>query len=505
MRFLSRLPTSRIAYAVYAAIALTSISLVSNFYARPRPWTVAEVPIAFWSWRNQSPTQADVLDAIDKTRATRIFLRAGQIDSRHGKLRRIRSPAGSLPRGIELHLVYNSTPSILDQFETLDPQSLATAILMAYKEDLERAKHDSANVRGLQLDIDVPTRLLPGYQKTLLALRADLEQGTQLSITGLPTWMESPDLEHVLEQVDFWVPQLYGAEIPQRSDQIIPISSPQNIAHFVKRARKLDRPFFAGLSAYSVALLYSPSGALIHLRGDMNLATITSDPNLELIDRRSFENATGELRYVFRARADGVTDDLAMRAGDLLVIDQPTAESLRTAARIVREEAGERLLGICVFRLPARDDPATLTVAQVHEALIDQTSTALIDVRIRRVQTHYTLELKNVGTASALLGTLQVDLTLAPGSFEAIESEANVSFETLCRDARATTGLCSQRRANLIRLRPKALVAGQTLKAIVILSSELPTTIPVSVTMQTDTGETYSVHHDVSVETGASQ
>jgi hypothetical protein len=516
--FFFKPPISRITWVVYAAITLTLISVVSNFYGKPRTWPVAEVPIAFWAWRTQSPSQAELREAIEKTRASKLFLRAGQIDYQDGKLRRIRPLSGSLPQAIELHLVYNATRSLLTQFENVDQQSLATAIYLAYQEDLERAKHDHANVRGLQLDIDVPTRLLPRYEKTLSALRKSLPQGTQLSITGLPTWMESSELDHVLKQVHFWVPQFYGAQIPQRSDQIIPISSPQSITHFVKRARELDQPFYAGLSAYSIALLYSPSGALISLRGDMDPASIASDPNLEPIDRRSFNvqptnSPISEWRYSFRAKADGVTDGLAMQGGDVLVVDVPNSESLRTAARIVREQAGEKLLGICIFRLPARDDPATLSAEQVNSALKDQDASALIDVRIRReppgpnAQTdshNYAIELKNVGTASALLGSLQIDLSLSRGSFVSITSKTNISLETVCTDA-GSLQPCSQRRANLIRLTPKTLAAGQTLKAIVVLNHESPPTIPVSVTMLTDTGESYAVHRDVSVETGVSQ
>jgi Protein of unknown function (DUF3142) len=502
---LLRLPTSQITYVVYALIVLTSVSLVTSFNAEPRTWAAGEVPIAFWSWRTQSPSQSDIADTIEKTNATKVFLRAGQIDYRDGKLQRIRPLSGPFPQGIELHLVYNATRNFLDQLETVDPKTLATTFVNAYQEDFERAKKDSANVRGLQLDIDVPTRLLPHYEKTLLSLRAKIVAGTQLSITGLPTWMESSKLDQVLQQVDFWIPQFYGSEIPERSDQLIPISSPQSLTHFVKRARQWDRPFYAGLSAYSVAMLYGPSGALISLRGDMDTPGIASDPNLELIDRRQFEKATGEWRYVFRARADGVTDDLAMHAGDLLVVDLPSTESLRTAARIVREQAGEKLLGICVFRLPARDDQATLTADQVHAALADRDANAAVDVRIRREQTNYAFEFKNAGTASAILGTPQIDLTVNPGSFEAVKFETNIAFETLCTGAKSPPKPCSQRRANLIRLTPKTLNAGQVLKGTLVLNRQLPPTVPVSISMSTDAGDKYSIDREVSVEGGVSQ
>ena len=502
---LSRLPASRITYVVYALIVLTSVSLVSNFNEEPRTWAADEVPVAFWSWRIQSPSQADVLETVEKTSANRLFMRTGQIDYRDGRLIRIRPLSGSFPREIELHLVYNATRNLLDQLETVAPTTLATTVVNAYNEDLERAKDDNANVRGLQLDIDVPTRLLPQYEKTLLALRAKLAAETQLSITGLPTWMESPKLDQVLQTVDFWIPQFYGSEIPKRSDQLIPISSPQNLTHSVKRARQLNRPFYAGLSAYSVAILYGPSGALISLRGDMDTSGIASDPNLELIDRRQFEKATGEWRYVFRAKTDGVTDHLAMHAGDLLVVDLPSTESLRTAARIVREQAGEKLLGICVFRLPAREDPATLTADQVHAALTDRDAAAVVDVRIKREQTNYAIELRNVGTASAILGTPQIDLTVNSGSVEAIKFETNVAFETLCADAKSSPQPCSQRRANLIRLTPKTLNAGQVLKATLVLNRQLPPAVQVSITLSTDNGGKYSMNREVSVEGGISQ
>ena len=42
-----------------------------------------------------------------------------------------------------------------------------------------------------------------------------------------------------------------------------------------------------------------------------------------------------------------------MRAGESLVFDLPSAETLRASAQAVRANAGEQLLGICVFRLPS--------------------------------------------------------------------------------------------------------------------------------------------------------
>ena len=507
------------ARVVYAGLIITSVSLVSFvhgiFHGKPRVWAVDEVPVAFWAWRTQSPGESDIRAATEKANAQVVFLRAGQIDYQDGKLRRIRPLAGSLPRGIKLHLVYNTTRAVLEQLESIDPQTLATEFARDYREDAERARRDGADIRGLQLDIDFPTRLLSRYEQTLNTLRKEIQPGAELSITGLPTWMESPVLNDVLKNVDFWVPQFYGAEIPTHSSQIIPISSPKSISYFVNKAREIDKPFYAGLAAYSVVLLYSASGSLISLRGDMNPTVIASDPNLELTNQRSFESA--ERRYAFRAKEDGVTDGLNMRAGDVLVIDLPAAETLRIAARITRELAGKKLLGICVFRLPARDDPATLTVEQVTAALNDRNSEASIEVRIKAesrvdntqfgsgsINKHkLILECTNSGTTSPIVGSLILDLSVPAGSFEAMTPQPGVSIQPMCVTGH-TTGPqpCSERRATLLRLTAQFLSPGQTLTTSLVLNRAVSGTTNASITMQTDTDQTYSVQREVSIEAG---
>ncbi len=527
-----RLPASRNARVCVAAIALMAVAFgISSFKRKPRPWRVGEVPVAFWAWRNQTPTDADVREAIEKLHARSLFLRAGQIDYQEGKLRRIREVKGNLPTGVELHLVYNATRSLLAQLEYVDEKSLAATINEAFHADAQRADEEHARVVGLQIDVDVPTRLLGRYRKILSALRSRLKPGVQLSITGLPTWMDSAELRATLAQVDFWIPQLYGAEVPERSDQLIPISAPGNVSRFVSRARDFDKPFYAGLAAYSWSLLYRPNGSLISLRGDMDPALIASDQNLELIDQRPFAASAGfnsaapgaaknsEWRYVYRARADGVTDDLAMHAGDVLVVDVPSAESLRLSAQIVRDLAGEKLLGICVFRLPTLDDPATLTVRQIASALADIDSAAAIEVHLRReVQASpgkqitpatWILEVKNTGTESAIVGGSKIDLHVNPGQVEDVNPRELGSIEFLCAPNGATNLInlepCSQRRANVIRFKPRTLIPGQTARGRLVLNLDSARAIPVFIEMHTDTGETYLDRFEVVTEIGVKQ
>jgi hypothetical protein len=488
------------ARVVYASVLLTAVSLVSIFHARPRVWKADEVPVAFWAWRTQSPNKLDIQAAVEQTRAEALFVRAGQLDYQNGKLQRIRPMAGSLPKGIKLHLVYNTTRAVLDQLESIDSETLANEIVASFTEDSERARKDGIFIKGLQLDIDFPTRLLPRYEQTVRAIRPNLPPLTDLSITGLPTWMESPALNGVLQNVDFWVPQFYGEEIPTHYSQTIPISSPDSITYFVNKARQIDKPFYAGLAAYSVTLLYNASGSLISLRGDMNPAVLISHPSLELIDQRSF--ASAEQRFAFRAKSDGVIDGLNMRAGDVVVIDLPSSESLRIASRITRKLAGKKLLGICVFRLPVKEDPATLTVEQVTQALNDVDSHPAIHVHLKRQpqlsETRvYTLEFKNGGSVSPVIGSLQVELIVPPGSFERLSARPGVSVQPLCGPQP-----CSERRADLLRVTIDYLAPGQTLTTTLMLNRDLPRTTGVSVAMQTDTQQSYSAQNEIVIEAG---
>jgi len=354
---------------LFVAVPVVVVALTYYHYAnKPRVLTVGEVPIAFWSWRTQMPTTDEVRQTFTSTGAKILFQRAGQFDLSDGKVRRIRPANGKFPTGIETHLVYNSTRRFMRDLEKLDANQVAVSIAQTFREDSERAIADGAEIVGVQLDLDFPTRLLPEYAELLRSLRYVLPRDTQLSITGLPTWASSLDFEAVLAEVDFWTPQLYGAAIPSNVDDQIPISSAKEVKAAVQRIRDLNKPFYAGLAAYGYVILYGKDGSIVEVRGDIDPHKAELNSDLELIERSTFSSGE-EKRLVYRARSDHVFRGLTIRAGEMLVFDIPSVQSLEAAALAVREDAGERILGICIFRLPSRYDKTTLSIADVAAAL----------------------------------------------------------------------------------------------------------------------------------------
>jgi hypothetical protein len=481
----------------------------------PRAWRPNEAPVAFWAWRAETPSETDVARAARETGARELFLRAGQFDAAAGgHVKRIRAVEGAMPRGVELHLVYNATRSLLAEFERMDEKILAVTIVETFREDQERAGKDGANVRGLQLDFDSPTRLLARYARLLRATREQLPPYMKLSVTGLPTWMSAPELKDVLAEVDFWAPQFYGAEIPARLEQLTPISSPRLVARDVARARALGAPFYAGLAAYGYALLYSERGELVALRGDLDLERVARSRDFELVERRAFEQSANdkadgrapqasEWRYVYRALADTAADGLTVHAGERLVFDAPSSESLRAAVRNVREQAGDKLCGILLFRLPTWGDATTLNLRQIAAALSDRETGVEFDLRAAREKpdadgaqssiNHLSLRATNRGEARSLVGEGALVLEIsAPsrGVRGVVSLDGFDSIETLCAGVgnAAQPRPCGMRRANVLRLKALSWDVGEGVGATISFEGEAPPALAARVVFRMDDG-----------------
>ena len=495
----------------------------------PRAWKPDEVAVAFWSWRAETPAQDEVERASKETRARVLFMRAGQLDSDAGRVTRVRAVKGRAPANVELHLVYNATPALLAEFERVDEGVLARAAVETFRADSERMTAEGARVAGLQLDIDVPTRLLARYGRVLKTARASLPANTRLSVTGLPTWMNaSASLREALEAVDFWIPQLYGAEIPATAERLVPIASPEDVRRASARARSLGKPFYAGLAAYGYALVYAESGKLLELSGDVGPARVASDRNFELVERRAYgpgavgsgrvpvARHAGEWRYVYRAREDAILGNVFVRAGERIAFDVPSGESLRASARGVRETAGDSLLGICVFRLPTRGDRTTLGLAQIAAALEDRDAEPSARVTLARAPeskegstNRLLIEASNDGRVAALYGEGAFTLTLRVprGSLRGVTSmEGFDTFETLC-ESRAVDAAdesehvgphqsslrpCGAARASFVRLGARAWDVGASARAGLSFEGEPPASVPTSATLRRGDGGEWS-------------
>ena len=131
----------------------------------------------------------------------------------------------------------------------------------------EIANAASGSIEGVEIDFDCPTSKLATYARFLVALRARLPASLKLSITALPTWMNSPDLERLVPPLDELVLQVHAVDDPRRG-----LFSPTQAEDWVRAfARRIARPFRVALPAYDVRVTWSRDGALASVEGEVPL------------------------------------------------------------------------------------------------------------------------------------------------------------------------------------------------------------------------------------------
>jgi len=257
--------------------------------------------------------------------------------------------------------------------------------------------------------------------------------------------------------VDFWVPQLYGAAIPEHISDPRPISSADEVSRAIAKIRRLEKPYYAGLSAYGYALLFDRNGGLVEVRGDLDRSAVERDPAFVLDEVRDIPAETGERRSIFKANRMATIGGTTIEAGEFLVFGEPTAGSLRANARAVRGGGGERLLGICVFRLPTAGDKTNLRIEEVAAAVFDREEVHRTTLSVGPgADGTVQIGLANSGSGSIAAGEGELTLEVfggRAGRTEPIAAEGFAEALTMCTAGRAAPPMpCGPRRADMIRL-----------------------------------------------------
>lgn len=139
------------------------------------------------------------------------------------------------------------------QLPQLDRATIGTQIASLLR-DWQAA---GITLTGLEIDHDCASARLPAYAALLRELRQKLPAGLTLSITALPAWLASDQLESVLDSVDSSVLQVHAVSDPRRG-LFDPKQALNWAEHYGERSHK---PFYLALPAYGVALLDNTAGA----------------------------------------------------------------------------------------------------------------------------------------------------------------------------------------------------------------------------------------------------
>jgi len=124
-----------------------------------------------------------------------------------------------------------------------------------------------STLAGVEIDFDCPTSKLVRYAGFLAALRTRLPTTLRLSITALPTWMNSASLERLAAPLDELVLQVHAVDDPHRG-----LFDPQQAERWINDfARRIARPIRVALPAYDVRVTWGRNGALAAVEGETPL------------------------------------------------------------------------------------------------------------------------------------------------------------------------------------------------------------------------------------------
>jgi hypothetical protein len=164
---------------------------------------------------------------------------------------------------------------------------------------MARIEPASSLLAGVEIDYDCPTSKLATYARFLAALRSRLAQPLKLSITALPTWMTSGELERLTRNLDEIVLQVHAVDDPRRG-LFDAVQAERWVREFGQRIRK---PFRVALPAYDVRVTWRPDGRLASVEGEMPLRAGAT--NGELL-RAAPEAVLQFLRAMRRAGPEGL-------------------------------------------------------------------------------------------------------------------------------------------------------------------------------------------------------
>ena len=190
-----------------------------------------------------------------------------------------------------------------------------------------------------------------------------------------------------------------------------------------------------------------------------------------------------------------------MQSGETLLLQTPSAASLRANARAARQQGGKLLLGLCVFRLPSVEDATNLSAVEIAAALNDETAApqAQMTAHWQRQGTArwLYLDLANTGTQriAPAAGTASLTLRLPVLQLRRAQVLSHLNHATpLCAMANELTP-CSATRATALQLSVTEWQPGTHLQAVWSVTGEWPTTslvaLPVTLTLQSDDGRTW--------------
>jgi hypothetical protein len=129
---------------------------------------------------------------------------------------------------------------------------------------LSRWRQMGAQIAGLEIDHDCGVARLAAYAKFLTRVRAHLDQAIPLSITALPAWLPSPELDAVFAPTGEVVLQVHMVQSPHAG-----LFDAEQARRWIQEmSHRTDKPFRVALPAYGVRVTWRGDGSMLAVESE---------------------------------------------------------------------------------------------------------------------------------------------------------------------------------------------------------------------------------------------
>jgi len=314
---------------------------------------------AIWINSSSETLQPNLVSKLKEAGVEEVFLQAGRFDSSSGA---VSTTVGdlSLPGSLACTLVISGTFKA-----NADHQAVARKMLEAFRELQIRVEQEDALVVGLHLDF-TSVESFEAYGLLLQELRKGLSQKLFLSVSVQRSWIGDAALKLALEQVDFFVPFLFGQRVDEREDaEAWDLTS---IERSLRAADALGRPYLLGIIDLGTATWSSPSGVVKERVTRISMKDLIRNQDLQLKPGFSLEG-TNRRVYTFEAQRKTTVGEWTLVPEDSIKVVRVASSDLEELLRRLDIWANKNRIGQLYYRIPNAEERLSFGAESLASAL----------------------------------------------------------------------------------------------------------------------------------------
>jgi len=182
----------------------------------------------------------------------------------------------------EVTLAFRINTGTKELFRTGAADGVANSIKRIFDEAVSSSRQYGIKIAGIQFDYDCPTSKLKDYRAFLIACK-NYFPGIEISITALPTWLNSQEFKELIAHTSYYILQLHSFEAPKTIGQAQEIFLKEDAPLYIKKASRLRHPYYISLPTYGYEAAFSKDGKFLGLRAEVEPLYLGKDVEYRVI------------------------------------------------------------------------------------------------------------------------------------------------------------------------------------------------------------------------------